>query len=292
MHQSLFYWFYSNYTYFKYLYKEYQNSKFVISLISLENDYIFKKWGIKSILMDNFITYEFNSTFHSDLSAMSILMIGRGNNKWKRFSLGIQSMEYITLEIPECVMKIISNTSNILDLENIVNNLTIENKVKFCGYSSSPGIQFKNASLHIISSLSESFSLVLAENQIYGIPNILIGLNYISLANKGNVIIYDDTPESLAKESIKILIDYKFKKKIGQEARNNIKKYKNKILLKKWIRVILSIYSGNNYYEQVRKQSKKLPENDALKILKKQIILIKRRKYSYLNKIENLFSLK
>ena len=59
--------------------------------------------------MDNFITYEINSTFHSDLSTISILMIGRGDNKFKRISLGIQSMEYIIKEIPECEMKIISN---------------------------------------------------------------------------------------------------------------------------------------------------------------------------------------
>ena len=124
-HQSLFYWLYSNYTNFKYLYKEYQKSKYVISLISLENDYIFKRWGIKSILMNNFITYEFNSTFQSDLSEMSILMIGRGNNKFKRFSLGLQSLEYIIKEIPECEMKIISNTSNICDLENISNDLAL-----------------------------------------------------------------------------------------------------------------------------------------------------------------------
>ena len=46
---------------------------------------IYLNWGIKSILMDNFITYEFNSIFHSDLSTMSILIIGRGNNILKDF---------------------------------------------------------------------------------------------------------------------------------------------------------------------------------------------------------------
>ena len=289
LHQSLFYWLYSNYTYFKSLYKEYQKSKYLISLISLENDYIFKKWGIKSILMDNFITYEFNSIFHSDLSTMSILMIGRGDNKFKRFSLGIQSMEYIIKEIPECEMKIISNTRNIFSLERILNDLTIKKNVKFYGYSSTPEIYFKNASLHIIPSLSESFSLVLAETKIYGIPNILMGLDYISLTNKETIIIYNDTPESLAKESIKILINYEYKKKLGKKERNNLKKYNNKIVLKKWIKIIFSIYNGYNYYEQLRKLDKKLPENKALNILKNQIILFKRRKSAIINKIENIF---
>jgi hypothetical protein len=60
-HSSFFYILYSNYSYFLSLYKEYQNSKYVVSLIPIESNYIFKYWGISSFLMKNFITYEFNS---------------------------------------------------------------------------------------------------------------------------------------------------------------------------------------------------------------------------------------
>ena len=52
IHQSFWYWIYKNYFDFKYLYKYYQNSKYLINLIPLENNYLFKKWGIKSILND------------------------------------------------------------------------------------------------------------------------------------------------------------------------------------------------------------------------------------------------
>ena len=78
-------------------------------------------------------------------------------------------------------------------------------------------------------------------------------------------------------------------KKLGKEERNNLKKYNNKIVLKKWIKIILSIYSGYNCYEQLRKLDKKIPENKALNILKNQIILFKRRKSAIINKIENIF---
>ena len=40
-------------------------------------------------------------------------------------------MEYIIKEIPECEMKIISNTRNIYGLEKILNDLTINKNVKF-----------------------------------------------------------------------------------------------------------------------------------------------------------------
>ena len=276
-HQSLFFWIYSNYTIFKSLYKSYKNSKNIVSLIHLENDYIFEKWGIKSVLMNNFITYEYNTSIPIDLYYKTILMMGRADDKFKRFELGIQAMEYIIEEIPQVVMKIITNITHIEYLKNIINDLNLENNIEFYGYTPIPENYFKYISLNIITSISESFSLVLSETKIYGIPNILLGLDYISTANDGSIIIFDDSPESIAKESIKLLINYCYRKKLGKEARKSMKKFENKILLKKWIKLILYIYYNNEYYALFRKSDKKIPEKKALILLKNQIILIKKR---------------
>ena len=62
------------------IYKVYKNSKYVVSFIPLENDYLFKKWGINSIYIDNPITYEYDSVIPSALSQKNIIMIGRGED--------------------------------------------------------------------------------------------------------------------------------------------------------------------------------------------------------------------
>ena len=49
--------------------------------------------------MNNFITYNYNETNPSNLSSKIILMIGRGEDKYKRFDLGIRSMKYIIKKI-------------------------------------------------------------------------------------------------------------------------------------------------------------------------------------------------
>ncbi len=290
-HQSIFFWIYSNYTIFKSLYKAYKESKYIVSLIHLENDYIFKKWGIKSALMNNFITYKYNSSIPIDLYYKEILMIGRADDKFKRFELGIQAMEYIIKEIPEVQMKIITNITNIDYLKNIINYLNLENKIEFFGYTPIPESYFRNICLNIITSISESFSLVLSETKIYGIPNILIGLDYISTTNGGIIIIYDDLPESIAKEAIKILLNNKFRNILGKEARRSMKKFENKKLLKNWIKLILLIYFNNDYYEIFRKSEKKISEKKAINLLKNQIIFIQKRKNNLqnitINKIEN-----
>lgn len=81
IHSSTLDWIYANYTIFKTIYNEYLKSKYLVSLVPFENDYIFRKWGIKSIFMNNFITFDYNSIISSDLSSKIILMLGRANDK-------------------------------------------------------------------------------------------------------------------------------------------------------------------------------------------------------------------
>ena len=201
--------------------------------------------------MDNFITYEYDYVIPSDLSSQTILMIGRANDKMKRFDLGVKAMKYIVKELPKSKMKIIANISDIGYLKNLVNCLQIKENVIFIEYSANPEIYFKNSSLHIFPSISESFGLVLSETKIFGIPTILLGLDYISLAFGGTIIIYDNNPKSIAKESIKILKDKKYRKKLGKKARKSMRRFKNELLLKKWIKLILSIYKGDNYFKNM-----------------------------------------
>ena len=282
-HFSLFYWIYSNFNKFIRLYTEFQKSKYIISLIHLENDYLFKKWGINSILINNFITYDYNSTIQSDLSTKTILMIGRIHDKFKRFNLGIISMEYIIQEIQECKMKIISNINNTYILTNLVNNLNLKNNIKFIEYTSSPEIFFKNTSLHLFPSISEAFPMVLSEAKIYGIPSILLGLDYITMKEGGTIILYDDIPESLSKNAIKILKNDIIKKILSREARKDLRKYNNNNLLIKWAKLILSIYYDDIYYQELRSQVKLISENESLIMLNNQINLLKKRDKNFYN---------
>ena len=80
--------------------------------------------------MNNFMTYQFNSIIPSDLSEKTILLIGRGNDKKKRFEIGVQAMEYIIEYLPKCELKIISNLKGIYKLQNLVNNLKLKKKNK------------------------------------------------------------------------------------------------------------------------------------------------------------------
>ena len=282
-HYCFLYWIYFNYFMFKNIYKSLGNSKYIISLIQFENHFIFKKWGINSILMNNFITYDYKNIIPSDLSTKIILMIGRGQDKLKRYELGIEAMEYIREEIQECQMKIISNLNSINPFKILVDNIALQNNIKFVEYTSTPEIYLRKVSLHIFPTISESFGLVLSETKNYGIPTILLGLDYVTIADRGIINIYDDFPESISKEAIKILKNDDYKLELGKDSKNSMKKFNNQLLLEKWIKLILCIYNGDEYYQNLRTNDKKISEKDAIKIIVNQLNLLKLRKGIIIN---------
>ena len=277
-HSSFLYWIYQNITEFKNtIYSDYKNCKCVISLIPLENDYLFKKWGIKSILMDNPNTFEYNSITPSDLSTNNVIMIGRAEDEMKRFELGIIAMKRIVKEIPSCEMNIASFP--VEKYVSLIKNLSLEKKVRFLGYQENIEIFLKNSSLHILTSLSECYPMVLSEVKIFGIPSLICGLDHLTLAKKGTVIIYDDNPITIAREAIKILKNDEYRKKLGKEARISMKSKKNSIIVQKWIDLILSLYNGTeSYYMDESNRKNHMTEREAEKILNNQLILLKQRK--------------
>jgi glycosyltransferase involved in cell wall biosynthesis len=148
MHSCFLYWVYIQYfNIFRFNYNEYANSDYIISIIPFENDFIFKKWGINSIYMNNFLTYNYDKIIPSDLSSSKILMIGRADDKDKRFELGVHSMKYIIKENSQSQMIILSKDNGLSNLKKIIESLNLGKNIKFTGYTNTPEIYFKNSSL-------------------------------------------------------------------------------------------------------------------------------------------------
>ena len=276
-HSSFLLWIYQKLIIFEYtVYQVYKECKYVISLIPVENDYLFKKWGINSILMDNPTTFEYESVIPSDLSNKNIIMIGRAEDPIKRYDLGIKAMRNILKEMPESEMNIISSPND--KLERLINIFKLENKVKFVGFHKNVEIYLKNSSLHILPSLSETYPMILGETKIFGIPTIICGLDYLALAKGGTVMIYDDNPDTIAKEAINILKNETYRKQLGKEARESMKIHKNKLIAEKWVKLLLSVYIGDDESYKNLNSHNIMTEEEANIILENQLNLLKKRK--------------
>ena len=285
IHSNVFFWFYSPQRKVLNIYKEYINSKYVISLTPIESNYLFKKWGINSILFHNLLTYDYDNIIPSNLSENKILLIGRGRCKYKRFELGILAIEYIKNQLSDIKLTIISKDIGINYLKNYIINLNLENYIEIANYSSDPSFYYKSASINYLTSISESYSMVLSETKLYGIPSILLGLDYLSLSKNGTIIIYDDYPETLAKMSLKLLLNKLYKKKLSKESRNSVRNIKNINLINDWKKLLLLVYNG---YENYTKYFNPKADNtkELKTILIRQINLMNRR----INDLNNIKS--
>jgi glycosyltransferase involved in cell wall biosynthesis len=227
--------------------------------------------------MDNPTTYEFDKVIPSFLTTNNIILLGRGNDPVKRYELPIKAMEFISKEIPDCQMNIVSSIN--INLQNFILKLKLENNVRFTGFSENIEIYLSNASLHILSSLSESYPMALGEVKIFGIPSILCGLDHLALAKGGTIIIYDDNPSTIAYWAIKILKNKDLRKKLGYDARVSMKQRNNEIIAKKWTKLLLSVYyrDEKTYQELLNESNNKITIEQANNILKNQLNLLKKR---------------
>ena len=133
----------------------------------------------------------------------------------------------------------------------------------------------------IMTSLSEAYPMSLGEVKIFGIPSILCGLDYLILTKGGNIIIYDDNPDTIAKEAIKILKNKRYRKRLGKEARKSMKKISKNYIVKKWVKLFVSVYNGisnfsyprlfKNDYNIMTEKEANIILNNQLKLLKKRI---------------------
>ena len=140
-------------------------------------------------------------------------------------------------------------------------------------------------------SSTESFGLAVCETKIFGIPNILTGLDYISPAKGGVINIDNDDPKNIAKEAIKVLKNQTYRKFLGKEARKSMKIFKNEYTTKKWIKLIFAIYKGQKYYDNLRQKDMKISEKEALSIINKQIQLLKEREKNYNISLFNIINI-
>ena len=278
-YSSFLYWIYNNdLNSFTTLYDAYRKSNYIISLIPYENDLLFKKWGIDSIFMNIIMPHDINYTTPLDLSSNTILMLGKGPENIKRFGLGIKTMEYIKKEIPDCKMKIVTDLNEIKNLKKLANELNLENSITFEEYSSSNDKYFHDISLHLLPSIAEGIGLDICETKLFGIPNVLVGLDYLPCSEGGVSIIYEDNPNIIAKECIKILKDENYRKQLGKEAFESMRKYNNDDIGDKWMRLILSTYLDNAYYHRIQEEDKDLRNlKEDEEILNNQVNLLRNR---------------
>ena len=212
--------------------------------------------GFKNnIFILNLYTFDYNQTPSSLLSYKNVLMVGRVDDIIKGGKYGILAMSEIIKEIPDSQLTIASpiHPKDILDL---VKQLKIENNTKFFGFRNNISELYLNSSVLLVTFISEFFPMNKNETKAHGLHIISFDIDYYPCFQKGVIKVDMLNYTLMAKEAIKLLKNYEYRKKMGNEAKLSLNVFNNNDTIIIWDNLFISLINGTDYFTKLKKEVK------------------------------------
>ena len=227
--------------------------------------YAYKKLGFNNtIFIPNIYTFDSSITPSSKLKYKNILMVGRVDDDIKGAIYGIKAMGEIVKEVPDAKLYIIG-TSLPQNLVELVKELNIEKNVITPGFSMNITEFYLNASVLLVTSVTESFPMVMNEGKAYGLPIVAFNIDYCPCFQSGVIIVEMFDFYSMAKETIKLLKDYNYREKMGKESKRSLNDFiTNNETIAMWDKLFNSLLEGPEEYKKFQREVEEKYYNKTL----------------------------
>jgi len=246
--------------------------------VSADDYYFFKHFGFKrNIFIPNLYTFEPSLTPSSNLTYNNIMMLGRLNDHKKGVIYAIKAMEIIIKEIPDAKLNLVSSDGRVQHLKDLTEQLNLTNNINFIPYTENISNYFLNSSIFFFTSLTEAFPMALNEAKAHALPCVTFDVSYSIPFQSGVIQVEMFNHEALAREAIKLLKDYDYRKKMGIEAKLSLNKFNNDNTTELWGRLFHSLKKGEKEFQKLRNEieNKYYNEEIAEKHMQKQLEYLK-----------------
>ena len=223
--------------------------------IGYDDYFFYKKLGFQNeIFIPNFYTFEPNNSKVSELKTHNIVMLGRAADRIKGIIYAIQAMPLIVKEVPDAKLILLSSSYRIQFLKDLAKELGVTKSIKFNYYTEDISKVFWDSSVLMYTSLSEAFPLAMVEGKAHGLPVVAFDVACSPPYQEGIVPVDMLDVESLARETVKLLKNKEWRKKMGREAKLSLNKFNNVDTEKLWYRLFKSLLKGKKYFRQLQKE--------------------------------------
>ena len=170
----------------------------------------------------------------------NIISVGR-LEPVKGFNDLIDVFEIVVSKNSNIKLNIIGTGSQKELLQDKINNKKLNKNIKLLGYKSTNELDklYNESSIYVMTSLSESFGLVLIEAMSHKLPCIAFdsanGAKEIIKDNENGYLIKSRNKEEMADKILKLISNKEKCKDMGEKAYNNSKKYLSKNIKQKWV---------------------------------------------------------
>lgn len=184
----------------------------------------------------------------SDLRKKNILSVGRLSPE-KNYSELIEVFRELCEDNAEWTLNIVGDGVEREKLISLIKEYHLEKRVVLHGFKDKKYIEklMYQSSIYIMTSLTESFGLVLIEAQSYGLPCIAYdcaqGAREIIGNGVNGILIPDYSRDKMVHECKKMMKEYEYRRMIGEKGRLSIQKYSSDCVKTQWFGFIDSIKS-------------------------------------------------
>ena len=192
----------------------------------------------KIVVIPNMIKENIDNRL-SKLDNNQIIGVGR-LEKVKDFPSLILAFNILKKDNPSLKLKIIGDGSQRNRLSEMIKEYDLEDSITLTGRLTEERLneEMLKSDVFVLTSLSESFSLILCEAMNYGLPcvsfDIDVGPREIINENTTGYLIQNRNIELLAKKVNELLKNDKKRKEMGKEASQDVKRFYPQNIIKLW----------------------------------------------------------
>lgn len=235
------------------VYKKYffQSNRIQVLVPDFEKDVLKVKSNAKVVVIPNAVTDFKDVCSQNKYQRVNIITsIGRVTKVKNHIQL-IKAFELIAMQYPDWGVEIWGSTEGAYAkklIDYVEKNAILGGKVKFCGITNNVDLVLKRASIFVMPSLFEGFSLALIEAMSHGLPVIgrasCSGINGL-IKNDINGFLVGDTAEDLSYKLSNLIDDFSLRERFGRNGISESSSFLPDNIYGKWVKLINDIIDNS-----------------------------------------------
>lgn len=173
----------------------------------------------------------------STLQNKKVIAVGRQGYQ-KGYDRLLQSWKIVQEKFPDWHLEIYGKITQEYQLEELSKDLKIKNSVSFFPPEKDIQSKYLDASVYIMSSRFEGFGMVLIEAMACGLPCVSFDCNYgpsdIIRDGEDGLLVENGKIGALAEALIKLMDQPHIRQEMGNNAKENVKRFLPKTIVQKW----------------------------------------------------------
>jgi glycosyltransferase involved in cell wall biosynthesis len=234
----------------------------VVVLSNIDKKY-WKIMGVNVEYIPNPLTFDLNITKCAELDNQNVVWVGRFDIIVKQYLDAVKIFAEVVKQIPGARLLIVGNDVTLgatASIKKEISRLNLENNVLLCGYSKDVSTYYLKSSIHLVTSIVESFSNVIGESKSFGLPCVMYEMPYLEMLRDGMgyIAVEQGNIQAAANAIIKLLSDDEYRKQMGRDARQSIEEFSKFDIATGWQEIFKAVTSGSEELAPLNENDKEL----------------------------------